>query len=357
MGSSKTSSMVVDNYQLSYDSYMEHLVDVMQTMLTGSDFADLTLVCDDMEMVKSHKAILSACSPVFKKMLQFSKDSTDTMIFLKGFKKEEVESLLQFVLTGEVVVNKSKANRILKIAEDFKFKGVNVDPKDAQDIAENNENNDVVEDQENEDHDVSMEENVSNDVLDLLAEPIIKEEVHEEEVKEMKDKAYKCVNPECNMSFTDKSNCLRHYKKKHEVLDNQLKTWKTLNKTIIGKEDEEVPDKKYKCSSLSCKKSYNDRSNLLRHFRKQHKGENVSVIVTESNTGTNENVTNLNESEAAVDHDFFENVTVEMDVKDEEVDEMEKKMYSCDYPGCSKSFTDKVNKSRHYKQKHLNHAK
>jgi len=341
MGSSKTSSMVVDNYQLSYDSYMEHLVDVMQTMLTGSDFADLTLVCDDMEMVKSHKAILSACSPVFKKMLQFSKDSSDTMIFLKGYKKEEVESLLQFIFTGEVVVNKSKANRILKISEDFKFKGVNVDPQVAQDIAgnnENNENNDIATDQDNEDNDVSRE---VNDLLDLLAEPIITEEVDEE--KEMIEKAYKCPHPECNMSYTDKANCLRHYRKKHQVLSGQLKT--------------REEDKKYKCFSVGCKKSYTDRSNLLRHFRKQHKGENLRVIVTESNAGTNQNVTNYNESEATVDHDFYENDSVEMDVKDEDVDEIEKKMYICDFPGCSTSFTDKSNKSRHYKQKHLNHDK
>ena len=347
--------MTIESYQLSNDSYVEHLIDAMQDMFNGSDFTDLTLVCDDVEMVKTHKAILSACSPVFKKMLQYSKDSPETMIFLKGYKKEDLKALLQFIFTGEVVVNQTRADKVLKIAEEFKFKGVNVDQQENHetDVATDEEK---IENSKNSDESMD-EESINNEAFELLGEPIIKEELIED--KDIKDKPYKCPNSDCSMAYTDKSNCLRHYKKKHQVERDQLRIWYSQNKTFERKV-EVVYDKKYKCPSSGCLHSYTDKSNLHRHFKQKHQDSSFNASVNGTIVDTNEETINDNLTESQVDdsvstNDFDQDDTQEVDMKEEQADSLEdQKQFPCGEPGCSKSYTDRANRNRHYKQKHQN---
>ena len=59
-----------DKYTLTWQTYSDHLRGMMQEMMTSEDFADVTLVCDDKKTVRAHKNILSACSTVFKDILQ-----------------------------------------------------------------------------------------------------------------------------------------------------------------------------------------------------------------------------------------------------------------------------------------------
>ena len=42
----------------------------MKELKSNDDFADVTLVTEDKKHIKAHKNILSACSPVFKDILQ-----------------------------------------------------------------------------------------------------------------------------------------------------------------------------------------------------------------------------------------------------------------------------------------------
>ena len=58
--------MVQEKYMLTWHTYPDHLKGMMQEMMASEDFADVTLVCDDMKTIKAHGNILSACSPVFK---------------------------------------------------------------------------------------------------------------------------------------------------------------------------------------------------------------------------------------------------------------------------------------------------
>ena len=51
-------------YSLTWDAYSNHLRNMMKEM-KNDDFADVTLVTEDMEHIRAHKNILSASSPVF----------------------------------------------------------------------------------------------------------------------------------------------------------------------------------------------------------------------------------------------------------------------------------------------------
>ena len=62
--------MQQEKYSLTWHTYSDYLRGMMQEMMTSENFADVTLVCDDKKTVRAHRNILSACSPVFKNILQ-----------------------------------------------------------------------------------------------------------------------------------------------------------------------------------------------------------------------------------------------------------------------------------------------
>ena len=65
-----------EKYSLTWNSsYSDHLRVALKEMMTSKDFADVTLVTDDKQQIRAHRNILSACSPVFKNILQIKSNS------------------------------------------------------------------------------------------------------------------------------------------------------------------------------------------------------------------------------------------------------------------------------------------
>ena len=72
-------------------------------MRTGSEFTDVTLVCQDQEF-QAHKLILSASSTFFKTMLQRTTKQTDPIIFMRGVESKDLEAVVDFIYFGEAKV-------------------------------------------------------------------------------------------------------------------------------------------------------------------------------------------------------------------------------------------------------------
>ena len=68
--------MQQEKYKLSWNTYSDHLKEMMKEMLTSKYYADVTLISDDKKLLKAHRNILSACSPVLtlvpKKSVQYN---------------------------------------------------------------------------------------------------------------------------------------------------------------------------------------------------------------------------------------------------------------------------------------------
>ena len=81
--------MQQEKYTLTWHSYSDHLRKTLNNMMTSSEFADVTLVTDDKQQIKAHRNILSACSPVFKNILQLDGNGNGihTAIHLPGRSK------------------------------------------------------------------------------------------------------------------------------------------------------------------------------------------------------------------------------------------------------------------------------
>ena len=71
-----------EKYTLTWHSHPDYLREMMREMMTSDDFTDVTLVTDDKKTIKAHRNILSACSPVFKNILQMEINNSHPVIYL-----------------------------------------------------------------------------------------------------------------------------------------------------------------------------------------------------------------------------------------------------------------------------------
>ena len=70
-----------------WHTYSEHMIDMMHELMTSKDFADVTFITCDEKTIKAHRNILSACSPVFKNILQMEPQNQQPTIYLRGIHK------------------------------------------------------------------------------------------------------------------------------------------------------------------------------------------------------------------------------------------------------------------------------
>ena len=100
--------------------YSDHLKEMLQNMF-DDEFTDVTLVSDDQREIEAHKFVLSSCSAVFKKMLSRNKTS-NPIIYLRGVKHQELESIVHFIYNGETNCSQARVKEFLEVAKNLQIK-------------------------------------------------------------------------------------------------------------------------------------------------------------------------------------------------------------------------------------------
>ena len=106
-----------------WHTYSEHLREMLKDMIQNEKLTDVTLVCDDKRQLKAHKFILSACSAVFKKIIN-DIPQQDSVIYLRGIQHQEMESILEFMYLGKATFYESRMEEFLKVANDLEIKEI-----------------------------------------------------------------------------------------------------------------------------------------------------------------------------------------------------------------------------------------
>ena len=106
-----------EKYNLNWHTYSDHLRNILKEMRSDDSFADVTLVTDDKKQIKAHRNILSACSSVFKEILQINTNNNHPVIYLRGIQHSEMESILQFIYLGEAKCYKERMKEFLTVAK------------------------------------------------------------------------------------------------------------------------------------------------------------------------------------------------------------------------------------------------
>ena len=100
-------------HTLTWNRYSDHLREMVNEMMTSSQFADVTLVTDDKQLIRAHRNILSACSPVFKHILNLDSSIANPVIYLRGIQNSEMVSIMQFIYQGKVSFNFFQISKFL----------------------------------------------------------------------------------------------------------------------------------------------------------------------------------------------------------------------------------------------------
>merc|ERR1719347_739055 len=132
---------MAEKYTLNWHTFSEHLSLMFKDLYQEGRYSDVTLVSDDQTQFKAHKIVLSACSPVFKKIID-SNPSHHPLIYLRGIRSYEMESILQFMYLGEGKFYHERMREFIKVAQELEVKeisdGVELPSEEAEETVEEN---------------------------------------------------------------------------------------------------------------------------------------------------------------------------------------------------------------------------
>ena len=112
--------MAREKFCLRWNDFETNISLAFRELRDDKDFFDVTLACDD-EQIQAHKIILSACSPFFRNILRRNPHQ-HPLLYLKGVKYTDLQSVLNFMYHGEVNVAQEELNSFLAVAEDLQVK-------------------------------------------------------------------------------------------------------------------------------------------------------------------------------------------------------------------------------------------
>ena len=105
-------------FTLRWKVFSTHLSSSISDVFTGNSFSDVTLVSDDLKPFQAHKCVLSASSPVLKNLL-LNNPHSHPLIYLRGVKQEELQSILQFMYLGEARLYKGNMDKGIDAAKEL----------------------------------------------------------------------------------------------------------------------------------------------------------------------------------------------------------------------------------------------
>ncbi|XP_021946848.1 broad-complex core protein isoforms 1/2/3/4/5 isoform X2 [Folsomia candida] len=113
-------------YSLKWHTFQSHLTSGLKQFLFDGDFlTDVTLVAEG-KMIRSHRMLLSLCSPHFKQLFQGnSAQNVNTIVILNNVRYQDLQHVIQFIYNGEVKVsNNYELQGFLQTGELLQIEGL-----------------------------------------------------------------------------------------------------------------------------------------------------------------------------------------------------------------------------------------
>ena len=101
------------------------------SLLSDTDFTDVTLTCQNNKWVKAHKLILSSSSSFFRDLL-LCHPHQHPLVYLKGVNIKDLQAILQFIYLGEAKVAKDMVTSFIETAKELQVEGLTKEKDDNQ---------------------------------------------------------------------------------------------------------------------------------------------------------------------------------------------------------------------------------
>jgi len=256
----------------------------IQSLLSDTEFADVTLASHDEEQIQAHKVILCAASPFFKRIIS-KNPHQHPLLFLRNVGIKMLKSIIRFIYTGKTGVEKEDLEEFLVIANDLKVKGL-VTENDKK-LSSRNNDVDIVKSKIVEEEVISIvEEMTSNSkTAEMISGPKIIDEEYQlqkenvakelesiysqlkvDKVDEMdeKDRNESDKTNPVEDSYADELDEIEINKMPHEDGENKSNVNTTSDSTYLASEE------KYLCNKCDYTAKFKNTLNL--HIDATHKG-------------------------------------------------------------------------------------
>ena len=114
---------MLEKFSLSWDNFQNSTLTSIKELLRNEEFTDVTLVCDDEKQLKTHKVILSASSPFFRKIL-LQNPHPHPLIYISNISWTNLSNLIMFMYLGKVEVEQQDLGTFLADANKLGIKGL-----------------------------------------------------------------------------------------------------------------------------------------------------------------------------------------------------------------------------------------
>merc|ERR1712096_285847 len=116
-------NMDTEKFNLMRNEFESCASGAIKNLFSDKNFTGVTLACDDDKQIAAHKVVLSACSPFFQRIL-LNNPHQHPLIFLKGMRYDDLQSVMQFIYLGETEVGQDDLQTFLAAAKDLEIKGL-----------------------------------------------------------------------------------------------------------------------------------------------------------------------------------------------------------------------------------------
>ena len=120
-----------EKLRLKWNEFHQNTKVSFRELRDDKDFSDVILACEDLEL-ETHKVILSSSSPFFRRLLKRTSKHKHQLIYMRGFKADQLNAVVNFIYFGEVSILEKELKTFLTIAEELELKGLSVD--DSQEV-------------------------------------------------------------------------------------------------------------------------------------------------------------------------------------------------------------------------------
>ena len=127
-----------ENFCLKWNDFVVNVTSSFAQLRTDKDFSDVTLASGDGNQIKAHRLVLASGSLVFKGLLT-QNSATNPVIFMRGVKREQLNSIVDFLYLGEINIHQDDLNEFLALAEDLQLKGLTENSKQAMETSKHSE--------------------------------------------------------------------------------------------------------------------------------------------------------------------------------------------------------------------------
>ena len=112
--------MLNEQYTFRWTSIESEILKSRRQLFMNKQFADVTLVSDDLVKFPAHRTVLGSASKLFNSLLELTTEQAP-VLFLKDVPSVQLEAMLQFIYMGEASVMADELVRLSEVAIDLQI--------------------------------------------------------------------------------------------------------------------------------------------------------------------------------------------------------------------------------------------